>query len=282
MLETIASKTVWVLSGGGAQGAVQVGMMRALLEAGHAPDALVATSVGSLNGAFFAVEPTLDRLDELAEKWRSVSVSSMFGTKRDVVTNVARRRPYLFGNERLLQVITDWLPATRLEDLAVPMWIATTHLHTGRAAHHDSGDLRQLLAAASAAPALLPPVKLQHDVTGLDELHVDGGLAENLPLSGVLDLPCLGHGPVHVITLDATHAAQPRQLRTPIDALVAALAATLAGQGEFALPGPKFQITRVKMGGVVGMLNFSRTAELIERGARAVEESLGRNYVLSA
>ncbi|MEZ5159455.1 MAG: hypothetical protein R2709_01045 [Marmoricola sp.] len=31
-----------------------------------------------------------DRLDELAEKWRSVSVSSMFGTKRDVVTNVAR------------------------------------------------------------------------------------------------------------------------------------------------------------------------------------------------
>ncbi|HMU35860.1 MAG TPA: patatin-like phospholipase family protein [Marmoricola sp.] len=282
MLETIASKTVWVLSGGGAQGAVQVGMMRALLEAGHAPDALVATSVGSLNGAFFAVEPTLDRLDELADKWRSVSVSSMFGTKRDVVTNVARRRPYLFGNERLLQVITDWLPATRLEDLAVPMRIATTHLHTGRAAHHDSGDLRQLLAAASAAPALLPPVKLQHDVTGLDELHVDGGLAENLPLSGVLDLPCLGHGPVHVITLDATHAAQPRQLRTPIDALVAALAATLAGQGEFALPGPKFQITRVKMGGVVGMLNFSRTAELIERGARAVEESLGRNYVLSA
>ena len=113
-------KTVWVLSGGGAQGAVQVGMMRALLAAGHAPDAIVATSVGSLNGSFFAVDPTLERLDELAEKWRSVSVTSMFGTKREVVTNVARRRPYLFGNDRLLQVITDWLPATRLEDLKVP------------------------------------------------------------------------------------------------------------------------------------------------------------------
>lgn len=59
MLDSIRSKTVWVLSGGGAQGAVQVGMMRALMESGHAPDALVATSVGSLNGAFFAVDPTL-------------------------------------------------------------------------------------------------------------------------------------------------------------------------------------------------------------------------------
>jgi len=282
VLDSIRSKTVWVLSGGGAQGAVQVGMMRALMESGHAPDALVATSVGSLNGAFFAVDPTLDRLDELAEKWRSVSVSSMFGTKRDVVTNVARRRPYLFGNERLLQVITDWLPATRLEDLAVPMRIATTHLETGRAVHHDAGDVRRLLAAASAAPALLPPVQLPHGETGLEEMHVDGGLAENLPLSGVLGLDCLGNGPVHVITLDATHAARPRQLRTPVDALVAALAATLAGQVEFPLPDPKFQITRVKMGGVVGMLNFSRTAELIERGARAVEESIGRSYVLSA
>lgn len=279
---SLRQKTVWVLSGGGAQGAVQVGMMRALLQAGHAPDAIVATSVGSLNGAFFAVDPSLSRLDELADKWATVSVTTMFGTKRDVVTNVARRRPYLFGNDRLLQVITDWLPATRLEDLVVPIRVATTHLETGRAVHHDSGDVRRVLAAACAAPALLPPVQLPHNETGIEEMHVDGGLAENLPLSGVPGLPDLEADVVNVFTLDATHAARPRQLRSPVDALVAALAATLAGQTEFPLHDPKFRITRVKMGGVVGMLNFSRTAELIQRGARAVEESLTQNYVLTA
>ncbi|HNA99572.1 MAG TPA: patatin-like phospholipase family protein [Marmoricola sp.] len=275
-------KTVWVLSGGGAQGAVQVGMMRALLAAGHAPDAIVATSVGSLNGSFFAVDPTLERLDELAEKWRSVSVTSMFGTKREVVTNVARRRPYLFGNDRLLQVITDWLPATRLEDLKVPMRVATTHLQTGRAVHHDTGEVRRVLAAACAAPALLPPVPLPHRETGMEEMHVDGGLAENLPLSGVVNMPGLDGEVVNVFTLDATHAPRQRELRNPVDALVAALAATLAGQTEYPLLDPKYRITRVKMGGVVGMLNFTRTQELIHRGARAVEESLGASYVLSA
>jgi NTE family protein len=255
MNNSFGEKTVWVLSGGGAQGAVQVGMMRALLSAGHAPDAIVATSVGSLNGAFFAVDPTPDRLDELAEKWHTVSVSSMFGTKREVVTNVARRRPYLFGNERLLRVITDWLPATRLEDLVIPTRIATTQLSTGRAVHHDSGE---------------------------EEMHVDGGLAENLPLSGVPGLPGLDADVINVFTLDATHAARPRQLRSPVDALVAALAATLAAQPEYPLLDPKFRITRVKLGGVVGLLNFSKTSELILRGARAVEETLGRSYVLSA
>lgn len=278
----LREKTVWVLSGGGAQGAVQVGMMRALLSAGHAPDAIVATSVGSLNGSFFAVDPTPDRLDELAEKWRSVSVASMFGTKREVVSNVARRRPYLFGNERLLQVITEWLPATRVEDLVVPTRIATTHLASGRAVHHDNGELRRLLAAACAAPALLPPVNLPHRDTGQEEMHVDGGLAENLPLSGVPSLPGLEADVINVFTLDATHAARQRQLRSPVDALVAALAATLAAQSEYPLLDPKFRITRVKLGGAVGLLNFSRTAELIQSGARAVEETLGLGYVLSA
>lgn len=41
----------FVLSGGASLGAIQVGMLRALDEAGVAPDLVVGTSVGSLNGA---------------------------------------------------------------------------------------------------------------------------------------------------------------------------------------------------------------------------------------
>ena len=50
---------VFVLSGGAARGAVQVGMMEALLEHGIVPDALVGTSVGALNAVFMGCTPDL-------------------------------------------------------------------------------------------------------------------------------------------------------------------------------------------------------------------------------
>ena len=47
-------KTAFVLSGGASLGAVQAGIIRALYERGIAPDMVVGTSVGALNGAFIA------------------------------------------------------------------------------------------------------------------------------------------------------------------------------------------------------------------------------------
>src|SRR5262249_26347136 len=46
--------TAFVLSGGGARGALQVGALRALLEAGIRPDVIVGTSIGAWNGALLA------------------------------------------------------------------------------------------------------------------------------------------------------------------------------------------------------------------------------------
>ncbi len=55
-------KLAFVLSGGGARGALQVGALRALLEAGIKPDMLVGTSIGAANAALFALNPSLDGL----------------------------------------------------------------------------------------------------------------------------------------------------------------------------------------------------------------------------
>jgi NTE family protein len=51
------SPTAFVLSGGAALGAVQVGMVRALYERGVEPDLIVGTSVGAVNGAYLASRP---------------------------------------------------------------------------------------------------------------------------------------------------------------------------------------------------------------------------------
>ena len=50
--------TAFVLGGGGNLGAVQVGMLRALVEHGVVPDVLVGTSAGALNAAFVASRGT--------------------------------------------------------------------------------------------------------------------------------------------------------------------------------------------------------------------------------
>src|SRR5215211_1497785 len=69
----------FVLSGGASLGAVQVGMLRALYERGIAPDVIVGTSAGALNGAFIASRPqTVATADALAKVWRELRRGQAF------------------------------------------------------------------------------------------------------------------------------------------------------------------------------------------------------------
>jgi NTE family protein len=60
--------TAFVLGGGGNLGAVQVGMLRALLEHDIAPDAVFGCSVGALNGAALCEEPTVENVERLVPR----------------------------------------------------------------------------------------------------------------------------------------------------------------------------------------------------------------------
>ena len=67
--------TAFVLGGGGVLGAVEVGMLRALLEREITPDLVLGTSVGALNGAMVARQPDLGVIDRMTELWRGASAS---------------------------------------------------------------------------------------------------------------------------------------------------------------------------------------------------------------
>ena len=73
-----AVKTALVLAGGGSLGAVQVGMLRALLESGVEPDMVIGSSVGSINGAYFAGDPTLDGIAKLERLWCGLKTGTSF------------------------------------------------------------------------------------------------------------------------------------------------------------------------------------------------------------
>ncbi|MCQ4321152.1 patatin-like phospholipase family protein, partial [Stutzerimonas stutzeri] len=61
--------TARVLAGGGSLGAVQVGMLQALIEAGVRFDLVVGSSVGAINGAYFATQPNPAGVAALAKTW---------------------------------------------------------------------------------------------------------------------------------------------------------------------------------------------------------------------
>jgi hypothetical protein len=55
----------FVLSGGANLGSIHVGMVTALLEADIKPDVIVGTSIGAVNAAYLAADPTLEQAEEL-------------------------------------------------------------------------------------------------------------------------------------------------------------------------------------------------------------------------
>ena len=72
------SKTAFVFAGGGSFGAIQVGMLHSLVSHGATADMVCGSSVGALNGAYYAGNPTLDGIRELEAIWRGLRRTDVF------------------------------------------------------------------------------------------------------------------------------------------------------------------------------------------------------------
>ncbi|WP_440713725.1 patatin-like phospholipase family protein [Gordonia sp. FQ] len=171
--------TAIVLSGGTNLGAIQVGMLRALVEHGVVPDLLVGTSAGALNAAYIAEHGlTADAVDGLEEIWRSLRARDVFPPDPLRLLSALRgRSPSLFDDTGLRRIVENNLTLTGLEDTRVPLIVVTTDVLTGGEVDLGWGPVADALLASSAIPGLLPPVHW-HDRT-----LVDGGIADNTSLA---------------------------------------------------------------------------------------------------
>ncbi len=268
---TTEHRDVFVFSGGAARGAVQVGMMEVLLDHGIVPDALVGTSVGALNAAYVGWRPDAARVRSLRENWLRLSTCDIFpGGTLTRVGHLLRQRPYLFSNKALNRLIADWVPVRRLEDLPTPVRVVTTPLASERAVYHRHGDLAQLLLASAAVPAVFPPVKLPVSC-GHPGLHVDGGVADLVPVRGAADL-----APTRVFVLDASVPAGMPRGRTPIDILVASLSVAMRVNPEPDL-GPAVEVHRMSTPDLgVRMTDFSATEQHLADGRAAAQQLVDR------
>src|SRR5438270_3329118 len=179
----VAPKIAVVLSGGGNRGAAQVGMLRALVEAGIRPDVVVGTSVGSLNGAALARDPSPAGVDELQAVWLGPSRERLFGDGRLTrAWRLASRASHIWSNEGLAQVI-DSFGVAEFSELALPLRVIATDLATGEEAVFSKGPLKPALLASCTLPGLYRPV--EHD----GRLLIDGGVVNNVPVSHALAGP---------------------------------------------------------------------------------------------
>lgn len=268
-MTTQETRDVLVLSGGAARGAVQVGMVQTLMEAGIRPCGFVGTSVGALNAAFLAWEPTLDRANALADRWQQLRTRDIFpGGTWARLAHLAQRHPYLFSSDALRTLIAEWVPVRRLEDLPTPLRVTTTPLASAAATYHDRGDLAPILLASAAVPGVFAPVDLQSG-DGRLVPHVDGGVADLVPVAGAADL-----APTRVFVLDATVPARLPNARTPIEILVASLGVAMRAR-PLADLGPGIEVHHVHTDDLgTRMTDFTRTADHLALGRRAAAEVL--------
>ena len=168
----------FVLGGGGHLGAHEVGMLRALLERGIVPDLVVGNSIGAINGAAVAAEPTPAAAERLAEMWKSFERNDVFGgSVLGRLSTLARTRTHLHDNDRLRGLLTDVLPVSRIEDLEVDFECVAASIESAAEHWFSSGPLVEAILASCALPGVLPPVAID------GEHFVDGGIVNSIPVS---------------------------------------------------------------------------------------------------
>src|SRR5690606_22795993 len=158
-------RVAFVLGGGGVLGAHEVGMLRALREAGVIPDLVVGTSIGAVNGVFVAASPDT-AVERLTGLWSDDSVREVFGARVwSRLWTLARSGTHLHSNEPLRRMLEELLPARTFEELAVPFQCVAAGIETAMAHWFTGGPLAPAVLASSAVPALLPPVRVgdRHD-----------------------------------------------------------------------------------------------------------------------
>jgi NTE family protein len=196
-------KVAFVLGGGGLLGAHEVGMLRALAESLIEPDVVLGTSVGAINGALFAANPSLAGVERLTALWREANLAERSaGTILRRVTTLARSGTHVESLREVRQRLMEALPAERVEDLKVPFQCVAASIE--RAAEHwfDSGPLADVVLASCAVPGILPPVKIGN------EHFIDGGIVNSIPVSRAVVL-----GATTIYVLQVGRLEQP--LRPP-------------------------------------------------------------------
>ncbi|MEM9654022.1 MAG: patatin-like phospholipase family protein [Actinomycetota bacterium] len=208
-------RVAFVFSGGGNLGAVQVGMLRALAEAGVVPDLIIGCSVGSINGAAFAAEPNLAGVERLDRIWRRIADGDpdiMPSRFMPIAAQMARRGAAMHDADRLAELLDDELKTKTFDGLRIPFQCVTTDVESAAEYWIDSGRLVPALLASAALPAVYPAVEYR------GRTLIDGGVLNEIHTARAVAL-----GATELYVLHVGHLEdREHEIQRPFDAAVRA------------------------------------------------------------
>ncbi len=291
-LETITArpKIGLALSGGGARGLAQIGILKVLEREGIPIDFIAGTSMGGILGGLYAAGYSAEELERIAKDidWNDLMTDtpsrlSLFLSQREEKEGSLFQfrldglKPYiptaLTSGQKLTNLFTGlctrahltskWFrnPQSSFDNLKIPFRAVTTDLVTGERVILDSGDLAEALKATMAIPLAFSPVE-----SG-DRLLVDGGLVDPIPVDVTKEM-----GADLVIAVNTVSALLPAdRIKTPLDVANQATSIMSLPKQREELAKADFGITPDLAG--FSSVDFDRTAELIAAG-EAFAESL--------
>jgi NTE family protein len=248
----------FVLSGGGNLGALQIGMLRALAEQGVHPDLVLGCSVGAINGAALAEDPSPAGIDRMERLWSELDGKELMPSGfLPRAVSMARKGEAIHDNEGLRRALETQLTARTFEDLAVPFECVATDVMNVREVWFRHGPLIDPILASAALPAVYPSV----EIDGVR--YLDGAIVDDVPVARAVEL---GARTIYVLQVGAFSRPRPEP-RRPLDVAIQSywIARHHRFKRELAAMPPHVTVHLLPTGQTPAMRynDFTRSAELI-------------------
>jgi NTE family protein len=280
------AKVALALGGGGARGLAHLGVLRVFERERIPIDLIVGTSIGSVAGGLYALEPGAEKIRERVLAYinsdrfqkssfrralpisRSQQVSFFEGLKRKVRKHVAYQlmlaRTSLFKQERLYRAIGGLVGGSEFKDTQIPFYATALDLISGREVILSHGRLVDAMVASSSLPGFFPPFRAD----GM--MLADMGVICAIPILAALRL---GADVVIAVDLSSRSAfSELYQSSSVIDEMLRMANIGSAILEEIVLEKAHLVIRpEVEE---VAWADFSRPGEIVERGALAAERHI--------
>jgi NTE family protein len=267
---TGSAKTAFVFAGGGSYGAIQVGMMHSLAARGISADMVVGSSVGALNGAYYAGDPTLKGVLQLETIWRGLTRHDVFPVTWRTLLGFLRRRDFLIPHDGIQKLIDDHLPYRNLQDAELPVHIVATDIVTGDSVVLSEGSAAQAIIASTAIPGAFAPVPYKNFYLA------DGAISSNTPIK-----IAIAKGATRLIILPTGYACSTGTPPTgavanALHALTLLIARQLVSELEDIGPEIEYYVVPPLCPLVGSPYDFSRTSDHIERAIASTDAWLAQ------
>jgi len=245
--------------------------MHSLAAHGISADMVVGSSVGALNGAYYAGDPTMKGVLQLETIWRGLTRHDVFPVNWRTLLGFVWRRDFLIPHDGIARLIDDHLPYRNLQDAVLPVHIVTTDIVSGDSVVLSEGSAAQAIIASTAIPGAFAPIPYK------DFYLADGAISSNTPVRVAVE-----KGAKRLVILPTGYACSSRTppsgaVANALHALTLLIARQLVSELEGLGPDIEYFVVPPLCPLVGSPYDFSRTSDHIERAIRSTDAWLAQD-----